>query len=162
NPDETEAGRAIVSAEISGEQNLAVGLHGHCKDERILIVAFDNLRLRAESRIKRGVETAVRIQAGDPVAFHTIHVGKESADHDYAVRLKGHVADPITRASVKTWVDGAIVIKSRNEPLVHSVERCEVTANEYFAVRLWQARFNNAARRSGSRIEGGIHAAVFR
>src|SRR5581483_9409299 len=145
-PSKSVAIGSVVVGEIAGDENLAVGLNGGGEYEGVGVPidgdAKDTVGSRA--RIKGGVKTAVRIQAGDQVARDALDVIEKAANDDFAVWLEGHGSDPIGGMGVKVSIDAAVTVETDDVAVGSIVESGEIPAGENCSVRAGEDCFNNA------------------
>src|SRR5258706_980299 len=99
-------GRAIVVGEPTANQNFVVRLDHQRTDETI----------SSQTEVDGWIDSAISVQARNPVASHTVGETELPAQEDFIIRLQSDGQYPIACAS--TWREGrvgsAIGIQPRN------------------------------------------------
>ena len=128
-PREVHRVRATVDVrEITGDQDLAIRLHG----DRV------HRRVRPRAGIKGAVHRAIGVQARDEVLRRAVERGEIPADNHLGIGLQRHAEHRIVRAGtgVERGVHRAIHIQPRDEVAIGAVEGREEAAHQHATVRL--------------------------
>ena len=143
---------AVGLGERAADHDLAVRLHRERAHRAVI---------RAARRIKRRVQTAIRIQTRDPHPVRVVHHREFTADHHLAIRLHRHREHrPVhTRSRIGQRVHRPVRVQHHEVRARHAVERCERTAQRDLAIRPHRRRENRIVRpRPG--VEGRIQRTI--
>ncbi len=150
-PGNVGACHAVHLIEATGDNNLAVILYGKGAD----------FVVRAGTRIKACVQTAVGIEPRDVTARDAVYLSENSSDHDLAVGLNSNGVNALIRATagIEAHIDAAIGIKPGDEISRHAIDLSKPAADDHLAVGLRRDR-EDPAIGAAPRIKGHVHAPI--
>ena len=107
--------------------------------------------------LKGGVQSAVGVQPGNPVAAHAIDQGEAAANEDFPVRLQGKGVHIAVHGHSEAGVEGAVGVQARNVRTGQAVHGAEGAANQHLAIRLHDQGVGRDVNRG---IVAGVEGAI--
>ena len=111
---------ASDAAEITTDQNPTIWLQSKAINHAVY-----------QTRIKGGVQAAVRIEPSDATSVRCVHSSEISCNQDLRVRLhcKGSHLIVCTRAEIESWIKSAVSVETGNAVARCAIKRVEQPSN---------------------------------